>query len=265
MAEFFDTHAHLDFPDFRDDLPAVIDRAQEAGITRLLAVGTTLASSRRTLELADRYPGVFAIVGVHPNHAHEEPEEILPVLQELVRHPKVVALGETGLDYYRLDGLSPVQVEERKTRQKSAFEQHLRLAAETGMNCVIHQRDSFPETLRMLAPWAGRLRGVFHCFTGTPAEAAEALALGSLVSFTGIATFRSAGNLREVVAGLPPDRFMLETDCPFLAPVPYRGQRCEPAYVRELARCLAEVRGIALEDLSRATCATARAFFPRLA
>ena len=261
MAEFFDTHAHLDFPDFAEDLPAVIERARGAGIARILSVGTTLASSRRVLELADRHPAVFAVVGVHPNHVLEEPADIRAALRELARHPKVVAIGETGLDYHRLAGVAAGEVAGIQARQRSIFEQQLEIAAEAGLNCVIHQRDAFADTLAAMAPYRGRLQGVFHCFTGTPAEAAQAIEAGSLVSFTGITTFRNAQNVRDALAAVPLGRFMLETDCPFLAPVPHRGRRCEPAYVRELAAVVAEVKGCTIEALSAATCATARAFF----
>lgn len=263
--EFYDTHAHLDFPDFTADLEGVIERAAAAGITRLLSVGTTLESSRRVLALADRFPGVHAVVGVHPNHVMEEPDDITAVLGELVRHPKVVAVGETGMDLYRIDGLSESQVAALESRQRRLFEQQLAVAADAGLNCVIHQRAAFAQTLEVMAPFEGRVKGVFHCFTGTPAEASEVLRRGSLVSFTGIITFKNAQNVREALAVVPPGKFMLETDCPFLAPLPYRGKRCEPAYVREIATFIAGERGCSLEALSAETCATARAFFRGLA
>lgn len=261
MAEFYDTHAHLDFPEFQPDLEAVIQRAQEAGITRILSIGTTLASSRRALALAERFDPVFAVVGIHPNHVTEEPDNITAALDELARHPKTVAIGETGLDCYRLDGMSEAEIERLMHKQRQLFRQQLDVAAERGLNCVIHQRAAFRETLDLMAPYRGRLRGVFHCFTGTPAEATEVLQLGSLVSFTGITTFKNARNVRDALAVAPLGQFMLETDCPFLAPVPYRGKRCEPAYVRELAQFVATEKNCSLEDLSSATCTTAREFF----
>ncbi len=263
MAEFYDTHAHLDFPDFQPDLADVVARARDAGIVRILSVGTTLASSRRVIELAERFDAVHAVVGVHPNHAHEEPDDIRPALRELARHPKVVAIGETGLDFYRLEGRTPGEQDRLKARQQSLFEQQLEIAAEAGLNCVIHERAAFRPTFDTLAPWKERVRGVFHCYTGTVADAAEVLAAGSLVSFTGITTFKNAQNVRDALASVPLGRFMLETDCPFLAPVPYRGKRCEPAYVRELASVVAELKGCTLEELSAATCQTAREFFRR--
>lgn len=264
MPVFFDTHAHLDFPDFEPDLAAVVDRASQAGIERILVVGTTLASSRRALALADQFPSIHAIVGVHPNHVTEEPLDVTPALRELARHPRVVALGETGLDFHRLHHLSPSERTQVQARQRAAFEQQLALAAELQLNVVIHQRDAFHETLPLLQPWCGQLRAVFHCFTGTPDEAAAVIALGGSVSFTGITTFKNAANIRATLASIPEDRFFLETDCPFLAPVPHRGQRCEPAFVADLARVVAEVRGLTLDQLSHRTCTNARHFFPRL-
>ncbi len=261
MADFFDTHAHLDFPDFAADLDAVVERAQLAGITRVVCIGTTLAGSRRVVELAARFPSVYAVVGVHPNHAHEEPENIVPELTELVRQPKVVGIGETGLDWYRLGDKTPAELDRIRAMQRSLFRQQLEVAAAAGLNCVIHQREAFQETLTTLTPYRDRMRGVFHCFTGTAAEAVAVLEAGSLVSFTGITTFKSAQNVREALNAAPLGSFMLETDCPFLAPIPYRGKRCEPAFVRELAEAVAGYKGCGLETLSEATCATARGFF----
>jgi TatD DNase family protein len=265
MAEFFDTHAHLDFPDFAGDLDPVVDRALAAGITRILCVGTTLESSRRVVELADCFAAVFAIVGVHPNHVDEAPDEIIEPLEALARHPKVVAIGETGLDTYRLPAeATPAEIDRLKARQRSLFQQQLDVAARLGLNCVIHQREAFAETLAIMETSKGRVRGVFHCFTGTPEEARRVLDLGSLVSFTGITTFKNAQNVRDTLAAVSLGEFMLETDCPFLAPVPYRGKRCEPAYVRELAQAVAGYKGCQEEELSAATCSTARQFFQRL-
>lgn len=267
MAAFFDTHAHLDFPDFAEDLPEVIRRAGEAGIERLISIGTDLASSARAVELADRFPEVYAAVGWHPGHAEEAPEDFRAELRELARHPKVVAIGECGTDYYRLptkNGGSPAEDDRIKAKQRTVFLQQIEVAAELGLNLVIHTRESFADTLALLAPHASRVRGVFHCFIGTPEEMRQVLALGSLVSFTGIATFKNAQAVRDTLIATPLGSFMLETDCPFLAPVPYRGKRCEPAYVRELAAFVAQAKGCSLEELSEATCGAARKFFPKL-
>lgn len=264
MAEFFDTHAHLDYPDFQDDLPDVLHRAREAGITRIISIGTDLDSSRRAVALAERHEEIFAVVGWHPSDAMKAPPDIRGELRELVRHPKVVALGETGLDYYRLPSTRGGAVEEDeryKQRQGELFEQHLEVAGEVGMNCVIHQRAALEDTLAQLAPHADRVRGQFHCFAEDEATLRRIITMGSIVSFTGISTFKNGGNIRATLKETPMGQFMLETDCPFLAPVPYRGKRCEPAYVREIASVVAEVKGCALEELSAATCAVARSFF----
>jgi TatD DNase family protein len=181
-----------------------------------------------------------------------------PALRELARHPKVVALGETGLDYHRLPS---AEDEHYKKKQADLFRQHLEVASELGLNCVIHQRDSLEDTLSQLQPFAERVRGVFHCFANDATAMRRILAMGSLVSFTGILTFKNGQNIRDTLAATPMDQFMLETDCPYLAPVPYRGKRCEPAYVKEISEAAAQVKGCSLAELSDATCATANLFF----
>lgn len=264
MATFYDTHAHLDYPDFAEDFPQVLERAQAAGIRKLIAVGTDLASSRRCIALAEQHPQVYAVVGWHPNHATEAPPDFRPALRELAKHPRVVALGETGIDYYRLpDDVSAA--ERSRHRQAALFAQHLEVAGETGLNCVIHQRAAFEETFAALRPFADRVRGVFHCFADDADRMRRVVEVGSLVSFTGILTFKNGQNIRDALAATPLDKFMLETDCPFLAPMPYRGKRCEPAYVKEIAAVAAQVKGISLDELSAATCATAERFFRGLA
>ncbi len=302
---FYDTHAHLDYPDFAEELPQVIARAGAAGISKIISIGTDLESSRRAIELAEQFPNVFAVVGWHPSHAGEAPPDFRPSLRELAQHRKVVALGETGLDYHRLPSSSPeskvhpsfvavprqpksslgqimpfedsasttglrrvespksMAAEDERYKQKQAelFRQHLEVAAELGLNCVIHQRDSLEDTIAQLQPFADRVRGVFHCFANDAATMRRILTLGSLVSFTGIVTFKNGQNVRDTLAATPMDQFMLETDCPYLAPVPYRGKRCEPAHVKEISEVAATVKGCALEDLSEKTCATANRFF----
>jgi TatD DNase family protein len=269
MPVFFDTHAHLDYPDFAPDFAQVIARAQAAGITKLIAIGTDLTSSARALKLAEQFDCIYAVVGWHPSNADEAPEDIRPQLRELAQHPKVVAIGETGLDYYRLpssQGQGTAADDERdKQKQAVIFQQQLEVAAEAGLNCVIHQRgDCLEDTLSRMQPFVGRVRGVFHCFASDAGAMQRVLALGSLVSFTGIVTFKNGQNVRETVAATPLGRFMLETDCPYLAPIPYRGKRCEPAYVKEIAAIVAQVKGCTLEELSATTCQTAREFFPKL-
>ncbi len=268
MPAFYDTHAHLDDPDFARDLPQVLDRAHAADITKMISIGTDLESSRRAVALADRHDAVFAVVGWHPSQAHEAPEDVRPALRELARHPKVVALGETGLDYHWLPSRrapdSAADDERHKRSQAALFRQHLEVALETGLNVVIHQRESFDDTLAQIQPYAGKLRAVFHCF-GEPADRLQrVMALGFLVSFTGIVTFKNAQSVRDTVAATPLGRFMLETDSPYLAPAPHRGRRCEPAYVKEISACVAEVKGCSLESLSQTTCRTAEDFFPKM-
>jgi TatD DNase family protein len=265
MPTFYDTHAHLDYPEFAQELPDVIARAQATGIAKIISIGTDVESSRRAIQLAERFPNVFAVVGWHPSHVTEAPEDLRPALRELGRQPKVVALGETGLDYHRLPsqnpGAGPPDDEAYKAKQARLFEQHLQVAAELGLNCVIHQRDALEDVLTQLQPFADRVRGVFHCFANDATAMRRIVAMGSLVSFTGILTFKNGQNIRETLAETPLDKFMLETDCPYLAPVPYRGKRCEPAYVKEISEVAVQVKACSLEELSAATCATANAFF----
>jgi TatD DNase family protein len=267
MTEFFDTHAHLDFPDFEADLREVVARAGRAGVTRIVTIGTTLEGSRRAVALAERFPGVFAAVGVHPGHVDESPDEIRDPLRRLAAHPKVVAIGETGLDFFRRPGSEPVPadlVARNRDRQESLFRQQLEVAGELGLPVVVHTRDSFRPTMDLLHASGCGVRAVFHCWVGRLEEAMEVVAAGSLVSFTGIASFKNGAAIRAVAAALPAGTFQLETDCPFLAPVPHRGRRCEPAHVADLAPVLAEARGISVADLSMETCATALRFFHRM-
>jgi TatD DNase family protein len=270
MPTFYDTHAHLDYPDFAAELPEVVARAQAAGIAKIICIGTDLESSRRAIQLAEQFSNLFAVIGWHPSNVMEAPDDLRPALRELARHPKVAALGETGMDYYRLPSSkkdapgSAVDDERYKARQASLFRQHLEVAAETKLNCVIHQRDSLEDTLAQLRPFAERVRGVFHCFANDSAAMRRIVDMGSLVSFTGILTFKNGQNIRDALAATPMDKFMLETDSPYLAPVPYRGKRCEPAYVKEISEVAAHVKGCTLDELSAATCETAAGFFKGL-
>jgi len=268
MPIFYDTHAHLDDPDFEKDLPQVVERAQGAGIAKIISIGTDLESDRHVIALAEQYDCVYSVAGWHPSQAHEAPDDIRPALRGLAKHPKVVALGETGLDYHWLPskraGGTVADDERHKRRQADLFRQHLEVAIEAGLNVVIHHREAFEDTLTQLQPWAGNVRGVFHCFSETSERLQQVLELNSLVSFTGIVTFKNAQGLRDTVAATPLDRCMLETDCPYLAPVPHRGKRCEPAYVKEIAEVVAQVKGCSLDELSAATCRTAEEFFGKL-
>jgi TatD DNase family protein len=266
MAVFYDTHAHLGFPDFDQDLPEVIERAAAAGIEKIIVVGTDADSSSKAVRIAEQYPNVFAAVGWHPTHVLEAPLDVRPSLLKLAEHPKVVAIGETGLDYHRRpnDAKTQADFEQYKERQKEIFRQQMEVAAERGLNCVIHQRDSFDDTVAQMQPFVGRTRGVFHCFSENARALRRVLDLGSLVSFTGIVTFKNGQNARDALAAAVLGQFMFETDCPFLAPVPFRGKRCEPAYVREISHVAAETLHCSLDELSAATVAAAHSFFPKL-
>jgi len=263
MPTFFDTHAHLDYPDYAPDFSDVIARAQAAGISKIISIGTSLDSSCRAIQLAERFPNIFAAVGWHPTEATAVPNDFRSALRELAKHPKVVAIGETGLDYHRLPG-GDHENARYKQRQADLFQQQLDVAIEFGLNCIIHQRDAFDDTLAQLKPVSGRVRGVFHCFGENAERMRKVLEIGSLVSFTGIVTFKYGQNVRDTVAATPAGKFMLETDCPYLAPVPYRGKRCEPAYVKEISETVAQVRNCPLEELSATTCQTATEFFRKL-
>jgi TatD DNase family protein len=269
MAVFFDTHAHLDYPDYAPDLAEVVARAQAAGIAKIISIGTSLDSSERAIRLAEKFPNVFAAVGWHPTEAEKAPLDLRPALREFARHPKVVAIGETGLDYHHLPGEKPeftaADDARYKQRQAEIFRQQMEVAAEFELNCIIHQRAAWDNTVAQMKPFIGRTRGVFHCFGESVGRMKQVFEIGSLVSFTGIVTFKNAQNVRDAVAAAPPGQFMLETDCPYLAPVPFRGKRCEPAHVKEISEMVAQVKNCSLEELSAATCRTAEEFFPKLA
>ena len=280
-----ETHAHLDYPDFAPDFDDVLRRANEARVTRIITIGTSIESSRRAIELAEKYPNIFAVIGVHPTYAGEAPDDVMTPLRELAKSPRVVALGESGLDYHSLpskeaakdkkvqvfanalQGETEEQIDASiadgayKSKQAMLFEQQLDLAVELGLNLVIHQRDAWDDTLEIMQPYTDKLRGVFHCFGGTREQAEEVIALDHLVSLTGIVTFKNGAAVREVAAQIPLWKFMVETDCPYLAPVPFRGKRCEPAYTRLVAESIAAARGIPLQEVAEATTETADKFF----
>ncbi len=252
-----DTHAHLDYPEFQADFPGVLARADAAGVKRLVCIGTGIESSMASIALAEKWAQVSAVVGVHPNHVSEECPDFLPALGELAKRDCVAAIGETGLDYFRLAREDSAG----RAAQAAAFRVQLDLAAELALPVVIHERSAWDDTLAIIREYTGRVRAVFHCFGKSPEHAREVLALGHLVSFTGIVTFKNAPEAQASAASIPLDGFMLETDCPYLAPVPHRGKKCEPAFVRHTAEHIAKLRGISLEELSAATEATAVKFF----
>ena len=262
-----ETHAHLDYPDFQPDFPDVLKRAEEAGVTRMISIGTSLESSRRAVRLAEMDSRIFAVAGVHPTAAEEVEKDVTEELMELARHPRVVAIGEAGLDYHRLPSQeNPAATqsdEEYKAAQARLFRQQLEVAAALGLNVVIHQRDAWEDTLEILRDYTGRVRGVFHCFGNSLEQAESVISLGHLISFTGIVTFKNAPLVHECARRVGLERFMVETDCPYLAPAPHRGKRCEPAYTRLVAERIASLRETTLEEVAARTTENAERFFTR--
>jgi TatD DNase family protein len=245
-----DSHCHLDFPDFAAERDAVVARARNAGIGTMLTISTKLSEFDRVREVADTYDDVYCTVGVHPHEAgREEGAKDVTRLAGLTHHAKVIGIGETGLDYYYQHS--------SRDDQRAAFEAHLTAARETGLPVVVHSRNADGEILELLrlAAGEGALRGLIHCFTGTRALAEGALELGFYVSFSGIVTFKNAEELREIAKSVPLDRLLVETDAPYLAPVPKRGQRNEPAFVAHTAAFLAELRGTTPEEIAGSTTA----------
>ena len=279
-----DTHAHLDYSEFANDLADVLRRAKDADVTRIITIGTSVESSKRAIDLAEKHPAVFAAIGVHPTFVDEAEDDVITPLRELAKNPRVVAIGETGLDYHRLPSEQVAKEEQvqvmsalrtetdeeieaqirdgaYKSKQASVFQQQLDLALELGLNVVIHQRDAWEDTLKIMGPYTGKLRGVFHCFGGSLDQANEVLDRDHLVSFTGIVTFKNGAAVREVAAQIPLWKFMVETDCPYLAPVPFRGKRSEPAHTKIVAETIAIARQISLEEVAETTTETAEKFF----
>lgn len=252
----FDTHAHLDQPEFDDDRPTVIERAVAAGVAQIVAVGTTAASSQACLELAAKYPQVVrAAVGIQPNYCGQTASGDWQRIVEMAGRPGVVALGETGLD--RHWDYSPFDV------QQDYFDRHLRLSQERGLPFIVHTRESDGDVLAMLleARRRGPLAGVMHSFTGTAETATQCIELGLYVSFAGMVTFKSAADLRTVARGIPDDRILIETDSPYLSPHPLRGRRNEPAHLVHTAECVALERGVPPAEFIRQTDANARRLF----
>jgi TatD DNase family protein len=242
-----DSHCHLDFPDLRGELDAVIGRAEAAGIGRIVTISTRVKKHAEVLGIAERFPNIYCSVGTHPHHAHEELDVSAADLVARTRHPKVVAIGEAGLDYHYDN--SPRDAQEQGLRR------HIVAARETGLPLVIHSRDADDDMAKILREETGKgaFPAVLHCFTGGRDLAFAGIELGLYVSFTGILTFKRSDELRAIAAALPADRILVETDAPYLAPGPYRGKRCEPAYVVETAKVLAETRGVSLDEIARQT------------
>jgi len=252
----FDTHTHLDQTDFDANRAEVIERAQAVGVKQLIAVGCTVADSRKCVELAQEFDGVYAAVGIQPNYVAAAQPEDWSAIEELATAPGVVAIGETGLD--RHWDYSPFD------RQQDYFDRHMRLAEQHDLPFIVHMRDCDADIMQSLreAHERGELKGIMHSFTGDADMAAECIALGMHISFAGMVTFKKSQALRDCAATIPADRLLIETDCPYLSPEPVRSKRPnEPAFVRHTAECLAEVRGTSLESLAKVTTANARALF----
>jgi TatD DNase family protein len=247
---YVDSHAHIESEDFDGDRTAMIQRALDAGVEIIVAVGNgdvSKDSHTAAQRVAEKYDFIYTTVGVHPHEARLLDDRLYARLAELAAHPKVIAWGEIGLDYHYDN--SP------RDAQRAAFRAQLRMARERRLPAVIHTREAEADTLEILREeWQGAgLPGVIHCFTGTRGFAEAAVEMGFLISFSGVVTFKKAEDLRETARGLPLEKVLIETDAPFLAPVPYRGRRNEPAYVVETARCVGELRGLAAEEIGRAT------------
>ncbi|MFO1112052.1 MAG: TatD family hydrolase [Bradyrhizobium sp.] len=242
-----DSHCHLDFKDFAEDLDGIVARAEAAGVGRIVTISTKVRRQAALLEIAERFPNVYCSVGTHPHEADEEDGIPAAELIELTRHPKVVALGEAGLDYFYQYG--------SRDAQGRGFRTHIAAARATGLPLVIHTREADEDCGRILEEETakGPFKAVLHCYTGGRELAMKAIALGLSISFTGILTFKKSDALRALAAELPADRIMVETDAPYLAPGKHRGKRNEPSYVVEVAKVLAEVRGVSLAEISRQT------------
>jgi TatD DNase family protein len=242
-----DSHCHLDFPDFADELDGVVARARAAGIGRIVTISTRVAKHDALIAIAERFPDVFCSVGTHPHNAHEELGIGTADLVARARHPKVVAIGEAGLDYHY--DYSP------RDAQEQGFRAHIAAARETGLPLVIHAREADADVAKILEEETrrGAFPAVLHCFTGGRDLAMRAIALGLSISFTGILTFKKSEDLRAIAAELPADRILVETDAPYLAPGKFRGKRNEPSFVVETAKTLARVRGLGEDEIARQT------------
>jgi TatD DNase family protein len=253
-----DTHCHLDFPDFAAERDAVVERARAAGLERLITISTRTTSFGSIAEIAESYEDVFCTVGTHPHNAHEEAEVSAEQLAELARHPKCVGIGEAGLDYHYDSAPRDVA--------KKVFKAHIAAARQTGLPVVIHTRDADAdvETILREEMAKGAFRGLLHCFTGSLELAEAALSLGLYISFSGVLTFKKSQPLREIARLVPMDRVLVETDAPFLAPVPYRGKRNEPAFIVATAQMLAEVKGVSWQAICAETSANALRLFSKM-
>jgi TatD DNase family protein len=242
-----DSHCHLDYEGLHERLPEVMARAGAAGVGLMVSIGTRVRKVEKLFKIAEDYSNVFCTIGTHPHYAHEELDVTAGELVGLARHPKVVGIGEAGLDYHY--DLSPRSAQER------GFRLHIAAARETGLPLVIHSREAEADTARILEEEMakGAFRPLLHCFTSDARLAERGLAIGATVSFSGIITYKNAANLREVAREIPMDRLLVETDAPYLAPVPHRGKTNEPAFVVKTLEELARIKGVAVEAMARAT------------
>ncbi len=242
-----DSHCHLDFPDFASELDAVVSRARAAGVGRMVTISTRVKRHAELRDIAQRFVDVFCSVGTHPHHVDEEMDIGTADLMAIAKHPKVVAIGEAGLDYHYDTG--------PRENQAKSFRQHIEAARETGLPLVIHSRDADDDMAAILMDEIGHggFPAVLHCYTGGRDLAFKAIDLGLYIGFTGIMTFKNSQELRDIAKDLPADRILVETDAPFLAPLPYRGKRNEPSYVVETAKVLAATRGVSPEQIAAQT------------
>jgi TatD DNase family protein len=240
-----DSHCHLNFPDLATNLPAVLQAMRDNGVDHALCIGVTLEKFPQVLAIAEQHDNIYATVGIHPDSENVQ-EATVEQLVALAEHPKVVGIGETGLDYFRLTG--------DLEWQRERFRTHIRAAIASGKPLVIHTRNAAEDTIRIMREeGADRIGGVMHCFTESQEVAEQAMELGFYISMSGIVTFKNAGALKEVAKSIPLDRLLVETDSPYLAPIPYRGKTNQPAYVKHVAEHVAELRGISLEEVAAAT------------
>jgi TatD DNase family protein len=253
--ELIDTHCHLTFDDLARDIDAILARSRATGITEWITVGTDLQENRKAIELAERFENMYAAVAIHPHDAKTVTEDTLQELKKLAQHKKVVAIGETGLDYHYDFSLHE--------DQRKVFAEHLKIAIEMNLPVIIHCREAFDETMQILEEYRSGIKNiVFHCFSGSAEQAKIVLDKGFYISFTGVVTFKNARIKQEAAKIVPLDRLMLETDCPYMSPEPMRKQKVnEPALMIHIAKFLAELKGMDLADFTKAVTATSRAFF----
>jgi TatD DNase family protein len=250
---FIDSHAHLELEDYDGDRDEVVQRAKDAGVELIVTIGIDLADGRKAVALTERYEAVYAAIGVHPHDVKSIDDETYKALKELAKNDKVCAYGEIGLDFYR--NLSPREAQIRR------FGEQLDVAVELDLPVIIHSRNAHEETYNILKAWTGKRRGVIHCFSGDAAMAERYLNLGFYISIPGPVTFEKASKIQNVVRQVPLTRLLIETDAPFLTPHPHRGKRNEPAFVVHTAKKVAELKGLAVEEVGRVTAQNTRALF----